>query len=71
MFPRQVAENLWILGNEYFRIYLIKGKCVCALVETGISTTGDIVLDHLKNSFPQATVMAGEGADSFIRLKIF
>jgi 2-aminobenzoylacetyl-CoA thioesterase len=92
MFPRQITDNLLILGNEYFHIYLVKGKYACALVETGISATKDIVLDHLsllkvipdylivthphsdhitgldylRNSFPQATVVVGDGADSFI-----
>lgn len=92
MFPRQVAENLWIFGNDYFHIYLVKGSNACALVEIGISSTADVLLeqlsyigakpdflivthphsdhitglDYLRNSFPQATVVAGKGADSFI-----
>jgi 2-aminobenzoylacetyl-CoA thioesterase len=92
MFPRQVADNLWILGNDYFHIYLVKGSNACALVETGISATADVLLeqlssigvkpdflivthphsdhitglDHLRNSFPLAEVIAGKGAESFI-----
>ena len=49
MFPRQINDNLWILGNEYFHIYLIKSKNTCALVETGISATVDILLDQLSS----------------------
>jgi glyoxylase-like metal-dependent hydrolase (beta-lactamase superfamily II) len=92
MFPNQVTDNLWILGNDYFHLYLIKGSDACALVETGISATADIVLeqlssmraepdflivthphsdhvtglDSLKYAFPRATVMAGNGAESFL-----
>lgn len=92
MFPCQVTDNLWILGNGYFHLYLIKGNDACALVETGISATADIVLeqlssvgaepdflivthphsdhvtglDSLRQAFPQVTVMAGKGAESFL-----
>lgn len=92
IFPAQIADNLWILGNDYFHIYLIKGSDTSALVETGISATTDILLeqlsyigvkpdflivshphsdhitglDHLRKSFPHATVVAGSGADSFV-----
>jgi glyoxylase-like metal-dependent hydrolase (beta-lactamase superfamily II) len=92
MFPRKINDNLWILGNDYFHIYLIEGKSARALMETGISATAEIVLqqisalgvrpdylivshphsdhitglDYLKNAFPQATVIAGEGAESFV-----
>jgi 2-aminobenzoylacetyl-CoA thioesterase len=47
IFPAQVADNLWILGNDYFHIYLIKGCDACALVETGISATADVLLEQL------------------------
>jgi len=92
IFPRQVADNLWILGNEYFHFYLINGSDACALVEIGISATVDILLeqlsslklkpdflivthphsdhvtglDFLRQAFPEAKVMAGEGAESFL-----
>ncbi len=92
MFPRKINDNLLILGNEYFHIYLIKGKSDCALFETGISATADIVLrqlstlgvkpdylivshphsdhinalEYLKQAYPAATVIAGEGAESFV-----
>jgi 2-aminobenzoylacetyl-CoA thioesterase len=47
IFPRQVTDDLWILGNNYFYIYLIKGSNACALVETGISATVDTLLEQL------------------------
>lgn len=49
MYPRKINDNLWILGNDYFHIYLIKGKSACALVETGISATADILLQQLSS----------------------
>lgn len=92
-YPFAINEKLWVLGNGYFHIYLIKGSKACALVETGISATVDLLmdqllylrarpdylivthphsdhitgLDFLKQSFPDACVMTGEGAESFVR----
>ncbi|MCE5212336.1 MAG: MBL fold metallo-hydrolase, partial [Deltaproteobacteria bacterium] len=47
MFPRKINNHLWILGNDYFHLYLIKGKSACVLVETGISATADVTLQQL------------------------
>lgn len=47
MFPRQAADHLWILGNDYFHIYLIRGSNASALVETGISATVEILREQL------------------------
>jgi len=49
MYPCKINDNLWILGNGYFHIYLIKGTKACALVETGISATADILLDQISS----------------------
>lgn len=49
IFPSQVAHNLWILGNNSFHFYLIKGNDTCALVEIGISATVDILLEQLSS----------------------
>ena len=49
IFPSQVKDNLWILGNDYFHFYLIKGHDTCALVEIGISATVDIMLEQLSS----------------------
>lgn len=92
MYPLEINYNLFVQGNEYFHIYLIKGKKACALVETGVSATAAITfeqlfsrgvepvyiivthphsdhitgLDYLKSSYPHATVVAGDGAESFL-----
>jgi glyoxylase-like metal-dependent hydrolase (beta-lactamase superfamily II) len=47
MYPRKINDSLWILGNDYFHIYLIRGSRKCALVETGVSATADIVINQL------------------------
>jgi glyoxylase-like metal-dependent hydrolase (beta-lactamase superfamily II) len=47
MFPIQVNDNLWVLGNDYFHIYLIRGRYGSALVETGVSATADLLLEQL------------------------
>jgi len=91
-FPKQLADNLWLMGNYYFNLYLIKGNKESALVEVGISAIVDSVIsqlealdtyptylvvthphaDHLtglsglKERFPDACVVAGEGALEFI-----
>lgn len=47
MYPLEINHNLFVQGNEYFHIYLIKGKKACALVETGVSATVAITLEQL------------------------
>lgn len=47
IFPCRLTDNLWILGNDHFHFYLIKGNDTCALVEIGISATVDILLEQL------------------------
>jgi|GEM_PF-148482 len=92
VFPKQINDRLWILGNEYFHIYLIRGSAGCALYELGVSATAEVTLrqladlrirpdylivshphsdhitalEYLKEAFPDAKVMAGEGAREFI-----
>ena len=92
MFPIKINDSLWVLGNDYFHLYMIRGNKSCALIEMGISaTTGTVLeqlsslsekpdylivthphsdhvtgLDGLKNAFPHAKVIAGNGAETFI-----
>ena len=91
VFPKQLTENFWMLGNYYFNLYLIKGGKSTALVEVGVSSIVDSVIeqleslviqpdylvvthphsDHitglsgLRERFPDARVVAGEGAREF------
>lgn len=91
-FPRLLTEGLWVLGNYYFNLYLVKGEQASALIEVGVSAVVDDVIrqldalkvapsflvvthphaDHvtglpaLRERFPQALVVAAEGAPEFL-----
>jgi 2-aminobenzoylacetyl-CoA thioesterase len=91
-FPRLLTEGLWVLGNYYFNLYLVKGEQASALIEVGVSAVADDVInqldelqvrptflvvthphtDHitglpaLREKFPQALVVAAEGAPEFL-----
>jgi len=92
IFPTLLSENLWVLGNYYFNLYLIQGNNASALIEVGISAITDTVItqleslnvsptylvvthphaDHLTGleglyrRFPDAIIVAGQGAQEFI-----
>jgi len=47
-FPGLLADRLWVLGNSYFSLYLVRGEKASVLVDTGISATADEVIGQLK-----------------------
>jgi glyoxylase-like metal-dependent hydrolase (beta-lactamase superfamily II) len=49
IFPESLAEGLWVLGNSFFNLYLVRGKTASALVETGISATADEAIGQLES----------------------
>lgn len=91
-FPEFLTDGLWLVGNYYFNLYLVKGAQAAALIEAGVSAVVDSVTaqldslrvsptflvvthphsDHvtglagLREKFPQALVVAGEGAQDFL-----
>ncbi|MEW6351178.1 MAG: MBL fold metallo-hydrolase [Thermodesulfobacteriota bacterium] len=91
-FPRLLTEGLWVVGNYYFNLYVLKGEQGSALIEAGVSAVVDRVVDQLKElavsptflvmthphadhatglqglmeRFPDALVVAGEGAVEFL-----
>ncbi|MGB6067542.1 MAG: MBL fold metallo-hydrolase [Desulfomonilaceae bacterium] len=91
-FPKLLTEGLWVLGNYYFNLYLVKGEQASALIEAGVSAVADDVIrqldmleikptflivthphaDHitglpaLRERYPQALVVAAEGAPEFL-----
>ena len=91
-FPRLLTDGLWVVGNYYFNLYLVKGEQASALIEVGISAVVDDVIrqldslgisptfvvvthphtDHvtglggLQERYPQALVVAAEGAADFL-----
>lgn len=46
-FPRILTEGLWVLGNYYFDLYLVKGEQASALIEVGVSAIVDDVIMQL------------------------
>ena len=47
-FPRLLTDGLWVLGNYYFNLYLVKGEQASALIEVGISAVVDDVIRQLE-----------------------
>jgi 2-aminobenzoylacetyl-CoA thioesterase len=48
IFPEHLAEGLWVLGNSFFNLYLVRGKTASALIDTGISSMADEVIAQLE-----------------------
>lgn len=48
-FPRPLAEDLWVLGNSYFCLYLVKGEQASALIEVGVSAIVDDLVTQLES----------------------
>jgi glyoxylase-like metal-dependent hydrolase (beta-lactamase superfamily II) len=48
IFPEHLAEGLWLLGNSFFNLYLVRGKTASALIDTGISSMADEVIAQLE-----------------------
>jgi glyoxylase-like metal-dependent hydrolase (beta-lactamase superfamily II) len=46
-FPKLLTEGLWVLGNYYFNLYLVKGEQASALIEVGVSAVADEVIRQL------------------------
>ncbi len=91
-FPRLLTERLWVVGNYFFNLYVLKGRQGSALIEAGVSGVADRVVaqlemlsisptflvmthphaDHvtglsaLMERFPDALVVAAEGAADFL-----
>lgn len=49
IFPERLAEGLWVLGNSFFSLYLVRGRTASALVETGISATADEAIGQVES----------------------
>jgi len=64
-FPIVLTENLIVLGNYYFNLYLVKGKNGSALIETGVSGTVDRVTEQLESLdvYPSYLIVTHPHAD--------
>lgn len=47
-YPRQLTDRVFLLGNPYISVYLIKGDRFSVLVETGLSITAPQIVNQLK-----------------------
>jgi len=47
-YPKQIAEKVFLLGNHYISIYLVRGDRFSVLVEGGLSITAPQVVNRLK-----------------------
>ncbi|MCG6879560.1 MAG: MBL fold metallo-hydrolase [Deltaproteobacteria bacterium] len=48
MYPKQLTESVFLLGNPFVSIYLVKGGRFSVLVEAGLSVTAPQIADQLK-----------------------
>ncbi len=63
--PLELTAGIWLAGNYFFNLYLIKGTRACALVEMGVTAVVDAVikqLDRLRVS-PDYLVLAHPHTD--------
>jgi glyoxylase-like metal-dependent hydrolase (beta-lactamase superfamily II) len=70
-FPIVLGENLWVLGNYYFNLYLVRGDNASALIEMGISAITDTVITQLEslNVSPTYLVITHPHADHLTGLE--
>jgi len=47
-YPQRLTDGLWVLGNSYFNLYLVRGTAAAALVDAGISAVADDVIGQLE-----------------------
>ncbi len=91
-YPQRLGPGLWVVGNPYFNLYLVRGENATALIEVGVSGMADEAirqidslgarptylvvthphadhvtgLDALREHYPGARVVVGEGAPEFL-----
>ncbi len=46
-YPLRLTDNIWLLGNYFINLYLVKGAKFSALIELGVTATADTVIDQL------------------------
>ena len=63
--PLALAEDLWVLGNYFFNLYLVRGENGSALIEAGISAVADRVIGQMEalNISPTYLILTHPHAD--------
>jgi glyoxylase-like metal-dependent hydrolase (beta-lactamase superfamily II) len=64
-FPRSLAKGLWVIGNYFFNLYLVRGERASALIECGVSGMIDSAIHQLESLSvtPDYLVMTHPHAD--------
>ena len=47
--PLELAEDIWLAGNYFFNLYLVRGSRACALVELGVTAVSNEVVRQLNS----------------------
>ncbi len=69
--PKELTENVTILGNYFYNQYLVRGRDKSALIEAGVSATVDQAIAHLKTLgvAPDYIVVTHPHADHYTGLE--
>jgi len=47
--PIELADDIWLLGNYFFNLYLVRGEKAVALIEMGVTAVVDAVIGQLES----------------------
>ncbi len=47
-YPKKLTERIFLLGNHYISVYLVKGDRSCILIEAGLSSTAAQVIQQIE-----------------------
>ncbi len=47
-YPKKLTERVFLLGNHYISVYLVKGDRFCILIEAGLSSTAAQIIDQIE-----------------------
>ena len=69
-YPRLLAEDVWLVGNYFFNLYLVRGRSRSALIEVGVSATVDAVIAQLEtlSTEPDYLIVTHPHGDHFTGL---
>jgi len=48
-YPQRLTKDIMLLGNQYFSIYLIRGRRSHTLIESGISSTAEQIISQIRS----------------------
>jgi len=57
--PRRLTEDVMLLGNPYFSVYLVQTNDSYTMIECGISSIAEQVIRRILNSKTKAGLQSG------------